>query len=317
MRAGTASYVAGNTLKTALSTGVRTFVNLVLVSASEELDRKVLTDLLLNLARAFDPGIEMTGMLGRKLAIQIRTAVRLWRNHSPAMDKLFVKMEQDVPESTLSAGIEAYQTGRLPGIDRDIPLVMLSGDRYLDRPVYVRINPYNGDVFGTKYTLSADNQLSAVPLPAARQLKNILHYGLSGRGSVSAAKVWQQQKSVDSLVSVELNGMACTAHISRYGEPGGETVLFPELGISLIQEPLNVGLYEYVFKSLPPVERVALNLWNETEEKHKLHSGNVAVDNRNELLYIRTRINENLWKDLPFTRWGCWKSFTIFISWMP
>ncbi|WP_213992375.1 hypothetical protein [Sodalis sp. dw_96] len=304
VRAGAASYAAGSTLKSALSNGLRTFVDLALVSASEELDRKMLTGLLLDLAQAFDPGIRSAGTLGRSIVNEVRNAVRIVRLHSPAMEKLFLKMGNAASGDKLPAGIAEFETGRLAGVDHDIPIVRLGGDRYLNRPVFVRLNPSTGDVIGKKYSLSQDNQLVAVPLQAAVRLKNILHYGLSGRGAGKAAKVWNQQRSVDTLATVQLNGQATTVHISRYGEPGAEAVLFPELGISLSQEPLNVGLYEYFYRHLSAGEKIALTLWTETDLKPSVYSGGFPSNGQKEFMPFKSRINENLWKALSFKKWS-------------
>ena len=303
LRAGAAGLKAGYTVGGALNTVFRTFVELALVSASEELDRQMLTGLLLDLARAFDPGIEAAGMLGQAAFRQARQGLRLLRNHSPSMEKFFLKMDHAAPAEKLPVGPEGYTTARLAGLNDDIPIVMLGGDRYLDQPVYARISPHTGDVIGKKYTLSADNQLAAIPTPAAVRLKNILSHGLSGRGASAAARVWQQQQSIDTLSQVHLNGVECTAHISRYGEPGGEHLLFPEQGIPLAQESLDIDAYVRMVKALPARERMALRFWTwHNEDSISYIEGSMTIELTGNMP-SRKRINENLWHDIPVNDW--------------
>ncbi|NDL62522.1 hypothetical protein [Acerihabitans arboris] len=308
-RAGLSSFAAGSTLKGALGAGMRTFANLAMASAAEELDRRALIGLLTELARAMDPGMETAGLLGQAAVDQVRNAARLLSGHSPVMRKLFQKLENDVPRVNLPTAIDEYATGRLPGIGHAIPITRLSGDRYLEQPVYVRINPQTGDCFGKKYTLLQDNTLAAVPLPAAKHLRNILRVGLSGRGAGSAAKVWNRFNSVDDMVTEVINGVECTVHISRYGEPGSEALLFPERGITLSQQPLDLERYKSVSDSLPYSERISMRLWTLAGDEGSGYSDIERLLEIKEFLPVKGRINSNLADGVALERWEFWDRF--------
>ncbi len=303
LRIAQGGYAAGAGVKSAINMGVRTFVNVAMTSVLEEFDRKALTSMLIALARSLDPGIELTGMLGKSAVLQVRNAARLLRGHSPTMEKLLLKLDAGMLDDRLPKDIDAFETGSLPGIGRDIPIVRLGGDRYRDQPVYVRVNPQTGDCFGIKYTLAPGNRLEAIPLPVASRLKNILHSGLSGRGAGKVAKIWTQQRSVDTLVSHQLNGVECTAHISRYGEPGSEALLFPELGIHLEQSPLDFAQYQAVYSSLTVSQSIALHLWTMESGASKNYRHKDVMLNLESFMVAKSTINDNLWGRLPLDKW--------------
>ncbi|WP_413722754.1 hypothetical protein ACL2XG_04970 [Sodalis sp. RH24] len=304
MRVGMAGFAGGNSLKIAMGAGLRSFANVAMATLAEELDRKALTSMLLALARSLDPGIEMAGMLGKASVLQVRLAAKLLRGHSPTMEKLMLKLDGSALSDALPAGIEHFETGRLAGFERDIPIVRLGGDRYLGQPVYVRINPQTGDRFGIKYILAQGNRLEAVPVAAATRLKNILHTGLSGRGAGRAARLWNQQASVDTLVTHSLYGVECTAHISRYGDPGSEALLFPEMGIPLTQAPLDYAQYQAVYQTLSVSQTIALHLWSLEANGIKIYKYNNLLLDLTGFSRAKSSINENLWHQVPLERWA-------------
>ncbi|RLR17415.1 hypothetical protein D8L93_09400, partial [Sodalis-like symbiont of Bactericera trigonica] len=51
----------------------------------------------------------------------------------------------------------------LLGLEHEVPLLALAGDTYRGQTVFVRINPYSGDICGIKYTLSPKGVLREVP----------------------------------------------------------------------------------------------------------------------------------------------------------
>ncbi|CRL45879.1 hypothetical protein SGGMMB4_03998 [Sodalis glossinidius str. 'morsitans'] len=62
-----------------------------------------------------------------------------------------------------------------------MPLLALAGDTYRGQTVFVRINLYNCDICGIKYTLSPEGVLREVPKKLAVHLRNIRTQGLGGK----------------------------------------------------------------------------------------------------------------------------------------
>lgn len=294
---------AGALTMNAVGFGVRSFANAAMASLAQELDRKALMELLSGLARTLDPGLEMAGLLGRATVKQVSNAARLLSHENSVMGKLFLKLNKQSVTAHLPAGIKDFDVGRLPGIDHDMPILRLAGDRYQNHPVYVRVNPDTGDCFGKKYILRQNNLLEAIPDEFAVNIRNIQRYGLSGRGAGQAARVWNRQASIDAIASVDINGMEHAVHISRYGDASSEALLFPEQGITLMQEPLDLASYFNTMDALTRHQKSAMRRWIMSEPHQSFPSYAELAKGIKTIAPVSDRINNNLWRHIPIENW--------------
>ncbi|XBS70220.1 hypothetical protein ABK905_02760 [Acerihabitans sp. KWT182] len=188
LRATMSSLAAREMLKVAIRQGALQFTRHGILPAAEELNRKALIQLGLSALRSVDPGVELTGKLGIGAFRRIAAAAQIMKQTLPAWKKVLPSLDAVLSRQDVPASIYKIKYGRLPGLDKDIPLRKLAGDRFNRQPIYVQIDPLTGDVFGKKYTLSPTGILHAVPKPMAQHLKNILVTGFSGRGAAKYAK---------------------------------------------------------------------------------------------------------------------------------
>ncbi len=182
-RATLKSLAVRGTLRNALQQGGKVLIDEAILPAAKELNRKALIELGLSAIRSIDPGLELLGRIGSGTIRQLVTAARLVEEIVPVWKKLIPGLESGLAWQTPPVLPGFGQTGRLPGLDKALPVVKLSGDMFENRAIYVQIDPQSGAVFGKKYTLSPEGVLHAVPKPIAKRLKNILDNGLSGRGA--------------------------------------------------------------------------------------------------------------------------------------
>ncbi|WP_213990252.1 hypothetical protein [Sodalis sp. dw_96] len=188
LRATMSSLAAREMLKVAIRQGTLQFTRHGILPAAEELNRKALIQMGLAALRSVDPGMELMGMVGIGAFRRIAAAAHIIKRTLPAWEKVLPSLDTVLSLQDVPASINKIKTGRLPGLDKDIPVRKLAGDRFNRQPVYVQIDPLTGDAFGKKYTLSATGILHAVPKPMAQHLKNILVTGFSGRGAAKYAK---------------------------------------------------------------------------------------------------------------------------------
>ncbi len=189
------------TLRAALQQGGNEFVRHAILPAAEELNRQALIKLGIAAVRSADPGLEFLGLLGRGTIRQLVTAAKVVQDMIPAWKKLIPGLESGMAQQIAKNLPGPIRTGRLAGYHKDLPIIRLGGDRVRNQPVYARIDPETGNVFGIKYTLSPEGTLRPVPLPLAKRLKNVLVVGLSGRGAVRrTAAVRPLPVAVDNLL---------------------------------------------------------------------------------------------------------------------
>ncbi len=306
LQMGLSTYAAKASLKIALKTGGRYLVTHALLPAAAELNQRAFISLALGLARAVDPGLETLARVGKASVLQFAFAAKFMKEKMPVMQKMLPRLEKSLMRQKIADPPTHYATGRLPGYDVDIPIQRLGGDGYLGQDVYVRLNPDTGDCFGRKYTLLPDRSLVAVPLPMAKRLHNILQQGLSGRGAGRAGLLWAGQQSHDELLAVRLgkNKEECVVHLSRYGEAGSEQLLFPEYGIDLHQEPLDMAQYALAFNALSPDEKLALRMWTLIDGETTQYSDGSPNLSLLGIKSLNTEINVNLRSKIPVAYWG-------------
>ncbi len=188
LRATMSSLAAREMLKVAIRQGTLQFTRHGILPAAEELNRKSLIQLGLSALRSIDPGVELTSKIGIGAFRRIAAAAQIMKQTLPAWKKVLPSLDAVLSRQDVPASGNIIKTGRLPGLDKDLPIRKLAGGRFNRQPVYAQVDPLTGDVFGKKYTLSATGILHAVPKPMAQHLKNILVTGLSGRGAAKYAK---------------------------------------------------------------------------------------------------------------------------------
>jgi hypothetical protein len=187
-RSAMGSLVARETLRTAIRQAGREFVRHGMVAAAGELNKKAFIQLGVTLLRSVDPGVELASIIGTHALRQMTAAGRLLKEIIPAWKKVLPDLEAVLlhqREPLISA--KYIETGRLPGIDKDVQVKKLQGAKYKRQPVYAQVDLVTGNVFGKKYTRDSMGMLHTVPKPMAQRLKNILESGLSGRGAGRAA----------------------------------------------------------------------------------------------------------------------------------
>lgn len=175
--------------------------------AAQVLNRRAMVALGVSAIRTLDPGFELMGIVGVKATHQLAQLAKAMGNRVQVWKKIHPWVERRVIQID-SMSLEAeYLTGRLVGLDKDLPVVRLGGDQLSGQDIYVRFNPSTGDVFGRKYTLTPERYLHAVPIPLARRLHNILEQGLSGKGAPGAAKNFaakQRRKPYVRIVAADI-----------------------------------------------------------------------------------------------------------------
>ena len=175
-------------VRAALSTVAKNTLKGAAVSAMSELSDKALIQLGVSALRSLDPGLELMGCLSYGTIRQVAAIARAADNRLAIWKKFLPELERHLSRQAGEQTPVEYSHARLPGGAKDLPVVKLGGDTLRGKDIYVRVSPETGEVFGKKYTLSAENILTTVPLPLAMRLKNILQEGLSGRGAQRAAR---------------------------------------------------------------------------------------------------------------------------------
>lgn len=188
LRAAAGSLTLRSVVKGIASRGGVNLFRYAVVPASQVLDRKAMVALGVSAIRAVDPGFELLAFVGVRGARRLTDVAAIMGGRVPVWKKLKSVLERrDLTPFTIPTDVN-YLTGRLPGIDKDITIIRLGGDKHVGRDIYVRINPDTGDIYGRKYTRSAEGILETVPNPVAKRLHTILEQGLSGRGAPGAAR---------------------------------------------------------------------------------------------------------------------------------
>ncbi|NDL61591.1 hypothetical protein GRH90_02250, partial [Enterobacteriales bacterium SAP-6] len=188
LRASLGALAVRASFRETLSRGGVDLIRFAVVPAARELDRQAMISLGLAAVRAMDPGFELAGIAGARAVKQLVGVAGLLENRVPVWRKIRVWLEQRHPPAGATPHATPVITARLAGLDRDLPVVKLGGDKLGAQDIYLRFNPETGEAFGKRYTLAAGNVLQAVPAPLAQRLRNILEQGLGGRGAPGAGK---------------------------------------------------------------------------------------------------------------------------------
>lgn len=190
LRSAVSEIALRNALQVVLKQGAKDFVRYGLWPASQAVNSKVWSNLALDMIRAMDPGI---GVLSSMSRIAVQQMVQLGKsmlNLTPQMRHILSRLERQLPVLPAENAVNSYVMARQKGINYDIPVLMLGGDRYRGQAIYVKVNPQTGEAYGRKYLLLPNRILDPVPTETARHLQNILEQGLSGKNSPKQGVDW-------------------------------------------------------------------------------------------------------------------------------
>lgn len=306
VRISLASYAARQSLRGALRLGVRHFSRYALAPIAAELNQKAFIAMAVEVARFADPMmLETAFRAGTFLSKQMIAATKLVAGRLADIAPILPQLNRLARAKPLTPKAVYYETARLSGTRHYLSVMPLTGIRFEGRIVYVRVNRLTGELYGKKYFLSQDKQLLPVPKTTSLQLQNILQKGLSGRGAGKAARVWSSQRSYDDLVLIDLPQYPNPQYIQieSYGTREAESILFPELGITLQQTPLDLRAYINVFDKMPADVKKAMRLWTLVEDDiTRYHDG---TKNLAQLGYmpINAEINLYLHYKVPVQSW--------------
>lgn len=324
LRASLLSFSAERSLTVSLATGAKSLTVNALAPAMSELNRRAFLDLALSSVRALDPGIEFIGFIGKTTLRQLIAGAEVMKNQISVMNKILPALRIKTMKTTAIALEAQIKTGKISGLDEEISVIRLDGDKYKRKDVYVRIDQETGEISGKKYIFSHNGSLQPVHSAAAKNLRNILSIGLSGRGAGNAARLWNSAAGHSSLKQIKLvppdetmSGAAAInsatdasilpveniVHTLRYGTPESEAVLFPEFGVNLTQEPLDLAAYEAAFYALPDEEISAIRQWTQIENCCDKYSDLASDVSNDEYPAMHAKVNQNLMDKKPFVLW--------------
>ncbi|WP_213991596.1 hypothetical protein [Sodalis sp. dw_96] len=147
--------------------------------ASPVLNFIALNRLALEYLRVFDPDLEITSQPMGAILEEIKEGAAIASQSQPSLNNLLGTLiaKKNDPFVPLR-----YEIAYLPPYGLKVPVVKLGGDRFLEKEIYLRINPENNDIFSRKYTLTADKNLVPVPMPQGKELHNFRPKVLFGMG---------------------------------------------------------------------------------------------------------------------------------------
>src|SRR5450830_217640 len=176
-------WAARGSIKAVLGHSSQHFLRYAIWPASQHIGKKEMQAVAVTVLRGLDPGVELMCHVGHGSVSQaLRLGCHL-KHSLPSLQKTLPKLENALKKIPPELGAETYTYAHLSGNSVALPVVRLDGERYQNvYDVYVRINPDSGAAFGKKYTLSAGDTLTPVPVPVARRLINIRQQGLGGLG---------------------------------------------------------------------------------------------------------------------------------------
>jgi hypothetical protein len=334
-------FAARQSLRMAMKKAMPALSRFAILPASRELNRLALTDLGIEFLRLFDPGLEMAGRLSGAIVTQVTKGVGIASRSAPALKKLFAALQRKKIGQSITSPAKLYDTARLSASGLQVPVVKLQKKTPGGQEIYVRVNPVNNDIFGRKYTLSADKTLVPIPLDLAKRLDNLRIQGLGGHGAKIRGRQWMNEQrhpsehvheSLREVIlspasghgnrppmhhypqggaagSVERSWRAAYRaeknlpkqfYIKTFGDGDSESVLFPEIGISLHQNSLDATEYERAFARLLEDEKTAVRSWSLVEDDVRSYSDGSPNLTRLNKRPINVEINQKLRDGLPF-----------------
>lgn len=174
-----------------MKAGGKNFIRYAAVPVAEEISLDSVIQIGRSISIALDPGI----LLGYRATRSMTDIVRQMYKRMPAWNKNLPRLEQRLAGNAAASWMDNPHRAKLAGTDIEVNAVKVgvsAGSPGQD--IYVVVH---SDVIGRKkYTLSADNVLTAVPETAAKQMRIMTTYGLSGRGAPAAARQFAAQNAI-------------------------------------------------------------------------------------------------------------------------
>ncbi|MGP3593790.1 hypothetical protein [Vagococcus sp. WN89Y] len=255
--------------------------------------------------RGIDPGVELLtqGMLKGTKALE--KAISHLQEKGRGLTDLAKSLKKLIRRPVPQMDIKKYSTQTLfsKRHNREVDLAAIG--KQSGKQIWVQFNSESGELFGRKYFINSQGMLEPAPYSAKKRFKSLQTEGLGGKGAIK--KNWPADRQVagpsytnpdalpvfrDSLIN------NIPVQIRTYGEPGSETLLYPEINeITLLAAPMDIKKYELALSTLLPEEVAALMAWITPGNPTLIHRDGTSemVDN------ISIELNKKLIRGLPFT----------------
>ncbi|MBT9432717.1 hypothetical protein JZM24_12355 [Candidatus Sodalis endolongispinus] len=116
-------------LTAALKQGGAVFVRHGMLPAARQLTPRAFAALGIASLRSLDPGFELAGYIGRAGAARLIDFARFLQPALPSIGNVIRRFDARLL-TAMPPVAPVYRTGRLPGLDREVPLVTLGGNTY-------------------------------------------------------------------------------------------------------------------------------------------------------------------------------------------
>jgi len=291
-------------LKSMLKQAGNTFIN-NFPDVAIAISPQVLEKLGVSFLRGIDPGVELVtqGML--KGTIALERAISNIHEKGRGLTDLGKNLRKLISTPLPVLEPKNYPTRTLfsKWHNREVELAAIGKQN--SRKVWVQINSETGELFGRKYFINAQDTLILAPSAVTTRLKAVRTEGLGGKGAIR--KVWPNDKQSAGPSSENRNALPTFRNdvianipvkIWRFGEPGSETLLYPEVNrIVLRTEPIDIKKYDQAISTLLPEQQTALLSWMTPGSPTLLHEdGTIEIVSN-----LSIELNNKLIRGLPLT----------------
>lgn len=157
---------------------------------AQEISPQVIRGLGASFTRAVDPGFNLLALSGAKGMNTLREIIAQITPRHQGIERLassLQKSTQPVLRSATNYDIKNIYS-QLHGKDLDV--IMTGTER--GQQIWVRVNSQTGELFGRKYIRNEVGFLEPAPVKLGERFYQIKTVGLGGRGSKSAAGIWEK-----------------------------------------------------------------------------------------------------------------------------
>lgn len=299
-------FVARQALKMAIKKDLHSLTAFTHLPASEAFNAMVISKLATEFVHLFDSGLGIIGQISSTILKEVAASVDIVQRYSPALKNLLSRLREKEIEHYLNPTDSFYKMARLPALELEVPVVKLGGDKFRGKEIYARINPEDNDIFSRKYTMTANKTLIPVPMPKGRGLINTRPASHDWPDAAVDARQWVSKHTRSfypyhqSQLTIEYtptgkNGFVSYLNtsngasqiifsdnirsddwlnpfftyrfdINTFGDRGSEKILFPEVGITLRHESIDLNEFVTSYHRLAKKQKETLQEWILNEE---------------------------------------------------